>query len=218
MKPRTARLAVNSGVTEDSRLIRAVAASAGLAGLLLIAYTLLMAAKPPGCIAEECVGQAYRAAGPLEATLGLATLLLLMATALGLYRIHRFDGRGTKLVRIVALIAAASLLIAVLGLLVSAMFFGGDSGLIYFVAIFPGLLLAMVAFAVIGAGLISSHVVPEWSAGLLILSSLLLLVHNDQNERIFLLIPFGATLVIVGLFLWSATTSSSSRLARIQHA
>ncbi|WP_157769041.1 hypothetical protein [Pseudarthrobacter sulfonivorans] len=196
--------------------VRGIAISAGTGGLLLVAYAILMNVKPRGCIADECVGQSYRAAGPLESALALAAIGLMIATALGLYQMHRFEGRGARIVRIASLIAAASMLVGILGLVINNVFF--NSGLVYFLVAFPGILLAMLAFAVTGAGLMRSRVMPPWAGAMLILTSLLLLVHNDQNELILLVIPFGVTWMVLGGLLWSTTASSSSRWhARIQH-
>lgn len=210
-----------SGNTRDSSganpgTFRGIAICAGLGGPLLVAYALLMNLKPRGCIAEECVGQSYRQGGPLESTLVLAALGLMIATAFGLYQMHRFEGRGARMVRIASLVAAASLLVGVLGLVINNVFF--NSGLVYFLFAFPGTLLARLAFAVTGAGLMRSRVLPPWSGAMLILTSLLLLVHNDQNELILLVIPFGVTWMVLGGLLWSMAASPSSRRhTRVQH-
>jgi len=209
----------NTGDSSGANLntFRGISISAGLGGLFLVAYAILMALKPRGCIAEECVGRSYREAGPLDSTLVLAALGLMIATAVGLYQMHRFEGRGARVVRIAALTAAASLLVGVLGLVINNVFF--HSGLVYFLFVFPGLLLAMLAFAVTGAGLMRSGMLPAWSGAMLILTSLLLLVHNDQNELVLFIIPFGITWIVLGGLLWSATSAPASRWhARIQHA
>lgn len=214
-------LAQGMGNTRDvleanQSTVRGIAICAAIGGLLLVAYAILMNQKPRGCIADECVGQSYRAAGPLESTLVLAALGLIIATAFGLYRIHQFEGRGARIVRISALVAAASLLVGVLGLVINNLFF--DSGLMYFLALLAGILVAVLAFAVTGAGLMRSRVLPPWSGAMLILTSLLLLLHNDQNERILLIIPFGITWIVLGALLWSMASSPSSRWhTRIQN-
>lgn len=205
-------MAQETGDTRDSSganpgTVRGTAICAVLCGFLLVAYALLMNLKPRGCIAEECVGQSYRAAGPLESTLVLAALGLMIATAFGLFWMHRFEGRGARMVRIAALVAAVSLFIGVA--LTNVFWWAG----------LAALLMAMLAFAVTGAGLMRSRVLPPWSGAMLILTSLLLLVHNDQNELILLVIPFGVTWMVLGGLLWSTAPSSSGRWhARIQHA
>jgi hypothetical protein len=120
----------------------------------------------------------------------------MIAAAFGLYRMHRFDGRGTRMVRMASLIAAASLLVGVLGLVLNSVFF--DSGLLYLIFSLAGILVAVLAFAVTGAGLMRSGVVPPWAGAMLILTSLLLPLENDQNERILFLVPFGLTWIVLG--------------------
>lgn len=102
-----------------------------------------MTMKPAGVVS-------FLEAGP---PLMCAAVGLLIAASVGLFRMHRFEGRGARVVRIAALTAAASWLVAVPGVAVTAVFFQGDSSLVYFLAVFPGLLLVVLAFAVTGAGL-----------------------------------------------------------------
>lgn len=189
--------------------IRGTVICAGLGGLFLVAYSIVMALKPAGVVS-------YLEAGP---PLMFAALGLIIATAVGLFRMHRFDGRGARVVRIATLIAVASWLIAVLGLVVTAVFFQGDSSLVYFLAVFPGFLLGMLAFAVTGAGLMWSRVLPPWSGAVLVLASLLLFAFNTEDERILFVIPFGLTwMVLGGLLLSAALSPGTKRRARIQHA
>lgn len=198
--------------------LRGSAICAALGGLLLVPYAILMNLKPRGCIAEECVGQSYREAGPLEAAVGLAALGLLAAALIGLYLMHRFKGQGARIVRIAALTAVAALLIGVLGPAILGVFFQSDSSLLYFFVILPAVVLAMLAFMVLGAGLTRSQVLPTWSGVTLLLTSLLLFVFNDQNERVFLIIPFGMTWMVLGGLLWARAASPDRRWhARIQH-
>lgn len=188
---------------------RGTAICAGLGGLFLVAYSIVMALKPAGVVS-------YLEAGP---PLMFAALGLIIATAVGLLRMHRFDGGGARVVRIATLIAAASWLIAVLGVVVTAVFLRGDSSLVYFLAVLPGLLLGMLAFAVTGAGLMRSRVLPAWSGALLVLTSLLLFGFNTEDERILFAIPFGLTwMVLGGLLLSAAPPPGTKRRARIQHA
>lgn len=205
-------MARGTGDTRDSSAanpgpVRGTAICAGLGGLLLVAYAILMNLKPRGCIAEECVGQSYRAAGPLEATLVLTALGLMIATAVGLFRMHRFEDQGARMVRIAALVAAISLFIGLA--LTNVIWWAG----------FAAFFLAMLSFAAVGAGLMRSRVLPPWSGAMLIVTSLLVLIHNDQNERILLLIPFGVTWMVLAGLLWFRAVSPSSRSrARIRHA
>lgn len=185
-----------SGVSPAT--VRGIAVLASLGGLFFAAYAALMAQKPPGCIGDECIGRSYREAGPLE-ILFLAGAVLISATAVGLFRMHRFDGRGSRLVRIAALTAAASLLIGV-----------GLTAVVYWLA-FAFIVVAILAFAVTGTGLMRSRILPAWFGALLILTSLLLFGFNTENELVLWAIPFGATWMILGGLLWFKGPSVISR-------
>lgn len=188
--------------------IRGTAISSGLGGLLLVAYAIVMALKPRGCIGEECVGRSYRESGPDGGILVLGAIGLIIAATAGLFAIHRFEGRGSKVVRIAALVAASSLLVGV-GLLGSAMWWLG----------FIVLVLAFLAFAVTGAGLMISRVLPAWSGAMLLVTSLLLFGMNDQNEAVLLVIPFGLAWIVLGGLLWAAASSPTKGWhSRVQHA
>jgi hypothetical protein len=205
-------LAQGTGSTRDASganlsTVRGIAICAALGGLFLVVQAIIVALKPRGCIAVECVGRSYRESGPVDSILFLAALGLIIAAAIGLYWMHRFDGRGSRVVRIAGLVAAVSLLIGV-GL-TPAFFYVG----------FAALVVAILAFAVTGAGLMRSRVLPAWSGAMLVLTSLLLFAFNDQNERVLLVIPFGMTWMVLGGLLWSPASSPTSRWhARIQHA
>lgn len=178
-----------SGVSPGT--VRVIAVLATFGGLCLAAYATLMALKPQSCDGDACIGGSYREAGLLETALFLAAVVLISATAVGLSWMHRFAaGRGSKLVRIAALVAAASLLIGV-GL-ASIIFWPG----------FALVVVAILAFAVTGAGLLKSRILPAWFGALLMLTSLLLFGFNTENERVLWAIPFGATWMILGGLLW----------------
>lgn len=180
-------------------IVRGIAVLAILGGLFLAAYAVLMALKPEGCIGDACIGRSYREGGPLGTTFFLAGTVLISAAAVGLYSMHRFDGKGSKLVRTAALVAAASLLI---GVVLTP---------IYFWLAFALIVAGILAFTATGAGLMRSRVLPAWSGVLLILTSLLLFGFNTENERVLLAIPFGATWMVLGSLLWATASSMSSR-------
>lgn len=191
----------------NPHIVRGVAICSGLGGLFLVGYAILMNLKPRGCIAEECVGRSYREAGPMDSILFLAAIGLIIATAVGLFQMHRFGGRGSRAVRIAALVAAVSLLIGV-----------GLTPVFFYLAL-AALISAVLAFAATGAGLMRSSVLPAWSGALLIVASLLLFGANTENEQILFVIPFGITWIILGRLLWSAASFPADRWhARTQHA
>ncbi|MEO5780549.1 MULTISPECIES: hypothetical protein [Arthrobacter] len=200
--------------TGDSRdglslsTVRGTAICAGLGGLLLGSFAIIVALKPRGCVAEECVGRSYSEGGPVDGLLFFVALALIAAATAGVYRMHRFDRRGFKLVRISAVVAAVSVVSGAF-LTNSALFFVGLAALI----------LALLAFAVIGAGLMVTRVLPAWSGAMLLVTSLMLFGINDQNERGLLLIPFGvAWMVLGGLLLSAASSPSKGWHSRIQYA
>lgn len=198
---------IPDGAGVNPGTIRGIAVLAGLGGVFLTAHSMLMALKPPGCIGDGCIGGSFREAGPLEAGLFLASVVLISATAVGLFWMHRFDGRGSRLVRIAALVAAASLLA------------GAGLTPIFFWAAFAAIVVAILAFAVTGAGLMRSRILPAWSGALLILASLLLFGFNTENEQVLFAIPFGVTWMVLGVLVWSmAPSPTTGPRIDIQHA
>lgn len=196
----------------SSGIVRGTAISAALGGLFLSVYATMMALKPRGCIAEECVGQSYREVGTMELILFLAALGLIAVAALGVFRMHRFGGRGSRVVRIGMLIGAISL--------VAGAIFGASSPItgLWWLG-FLALAVAFLSFAVSGAGLMRSRVLPSWSGAMLLVTSVLLFAMNDQNERVLFVLPFGAAWMVLGGLLWSAEAAPSKGWhGRIQHA
>lgn len=187
-----------SGVNAGT--IRGIAVLASLGGLFLTAHAILMALKPRGCGGDACIGGSFREAGPLETTLFLAGVVLISAAAVGLFWMHRFGGRGSRLVRIAALVAAVALLVGV-----------GLTPVFFWLA-FAAMVVAILAFAVTGAGLMKSRILPAWSGALLVLTSLLLFGFNTENEQVLFAIPFGATWMVLGLLLWSTVLSPAGKV------
>lgn len=110
--------------------------------------------------------------------------------------------------RIAAMAAAISLFIGI-----------AFVGSVFFYVGLGALILTVLAFAVTGAGLMRSRVLPAWSGALLIPASLLLLAANTENERILFVVPFGATWMVLGGLLWAAASNPASRWhTRMQHA
>ena len=179
--------------------------AAGIAGgLCLTASGIMQAMQPPGCIAEECIGRTYRSAGPFEALLFLAGIVLIIVATLGFLTAQPAAPRA---VRIAAVAAAAG------------MFFG--FALMGSVLYFAGLALVVVAIAayvVLGISAASSRVLPVWAGVLLAASALLLLGANDQNERILFVVPFALTWIVLGALLWTSAPRSQGRTGNVQVA
>jgi hypothetical protein len=134
---------------------------------------------------------------------------LIIATAVGLFRIHRFEGRGARAVRTATLIAVASWVTG----------FGscGHGGFLprrLLAGLLPGrssrASRGVLAFAVAGAGPMWSRVLPAWSGALAVLTSLLLFGFNAEDDRILFVVPFGGR-------GWSWAASCRLRRVITQH-
>jgi uncharacterized membrane protein YkvI len=90
-------------------------------------------------------------------------------------------------------------------------------GIAYYIG-FALVLVGVAAYAVLGAGLALTRVLPAWSGALLSVSALLLMAANDQNERILFVVPFGMTWMVLGVLLWTAAYSTRNQNARVQLA
>jgi hypothetical protein len=195
--------------TEPTRMdtagIRGSAAAGAVGGLCLIAYGIVQAMQPPGCIAEECVGRTYRSAGALEGFLFVAGLLLVIGATLGVRAVHR---TGARVVRIAAVVAATGLFFGFV-LMGSALYFAGLALTI----------VGILAYAVMGIGLVVARALPAWAGVMLTVSALLLLGANDQNERVLFVLPFGLAWLMLGALLWiSAASRDESRRGSVRLA
>lgn len=160
--------------------IRVTAACAALGGTLLTAFSLYTAALPEGLPEGP-----YRDAGVLYALLFLPAMICISGSALGLYYLHPKGGKAVKVVRIAALIAAAS-------------FFFGTTGFI--IAWYVGVVLVYVsilAFVVTGVGLLTARTMPSWAGALLAVTSLLVLGFNTEDSRVLFLVPFGLNWIVL---------------------
>lgn len=186
--------------------LRASGIAGILGGLCLAASASMQALQPPGCIAEGCVGMAYRTAGPLEALLFLSGVLLIVGATFGFLVLVPSGSRGTRIVRIGAAVAAPAMFLGVILM-----------GVAYSIA-FSLVLVAVIAYAVLGAGLAVTRVLPAWSGIILAVSSLLLFGANDQNERILFVVPFGLTWMVLGALLWASASAVKGHSGRVQLA
>lgn len=189
-----------------SGLLRA-SGTAGIAGgVCLAASAVMQAVQPPGCIAAECLGRSYRSAGPVEALLFLAGVLLIAGATLGFLGLVPPEVRGARIARTAAAIAGTAMFLGVVLM-----------GIAYYLG-FALVLVGVAAYAVLGAGTALTRALPAWSGALLSVSALLLMAANDQNERILFVVPFGLAWVVLGALLWTAASNTRSRSARVQLA
>jgi len=187
-------------------LLRASGIAGIAGGVCLAASALMQAVQPPGCIAAECMGRTYRSAGPLEALLFLAGVLLITGATLGFLGLVPPGLRGARIARTAAAVAGTAMFMGVVLM-----------GIAYYIG-FALVLVGVAAYAVLGAGLALTRVLPAWSGALLSVSALLLMAANDQNERILFVVPFGMTWMVLGVLLWTAAYSTRNQNARVQLA
>lgn len=177
-----------TAMTNRARVLVRAGGAAGVAGgLSLTGYAIIQAMQAPGCIAEECAGRTYRTAGPVEGSLFLAAIVLIIGATLAFLAI---PAAGTRALRMSAVVAATAL-------------FSGFA--LIGIAYFAGLALVLgviVAYVVMGFSLVSSRVFPLWAGVMLAVSALLLFGANDQNERILFVVPFGMAWMVLGILLW----------------
>jgi hypothetical protein len=181
--------------------------AAMLGGLLWAAGAVVTALKPEGCVTSECdvPGRSMREGGAPDAVLFVAAVLLigLGAGALG-GRARRF-GRFGRSGRLGLLVAGLGAGLVLAGLLVQAVFFGGDFPYMPLVLL-PGVLSVAGGVALLGVAVLRSGVLPRWVGALLVLGALAMLAFNDQNAQALMAIPFGAAWVAAGYALQSAPT------------
>lgn len=177
--------------------------AAMLGGALWVAWAIMVARKPEGCIGSECdlPGSSTRGYSDLVAVLAVAALLIAAGVA-GLVARARAAGHFGRLGRWGLGLGIAGAGLMATGLLVQSLFFEGDFPLMP-VFVVPGLLALASGFLLFAVAVL--RVVPRWVAVLLIVGALALVGVNDQNERILLAAPFGVAWMAVGYALWTGT-------------
>ncbi len=172
-----------------------------IGGALWVAWAILVARKPEGCVGSECdlPGRSARDYGDLVPVLAVAVLLLVAGVAALVVR-ARAAGRFGRLGKWGLVIGATGAALLATALIVQSLFFQGDFPLMPAFVIPGGLALAggflLLATAVL-------WVVPRWVGVLLVIGALALLGVNDQNARILLAVPFGGAWMAVGYALWA---------------
>ena len=174
-----------------------------LAGVLWMAFALVLSSRPEGCVGAACdlPGRTYRTWGPLAPALFIAAALLLIGgmVALAWYAWNR-PGFG-MLGRVGLLLSVVGGALIASGTAIQALFFNGDFQLMPFFLI-PGWLALIMGFLLLGSALLRARMVPRWAGVLLLLSTLVLLGYNDQDVRVLLAVPLGLSWVVVGACLW----------------
>lgn len=143
-----------------------------------------------------------RSATPLVSALGAAAALFILVGMAGLVVMAWSSGRHTKLANAGLITAAAGFAILLIGVLIQAVFFGGDLPWMPFIVI-PGVVGVIVGFVLIGIFILRSGLLPRWLGIFLVASAVLLLAANEQTAAVLFAIPFGVAVTTVGFFMWT---------------
>ena len=177
-----------------------------LGGALWVAWAIVHALQPMGCVGDECSlpGRSMREGSPLGSALQLAAVLALAAGVWGLVSRVRALGCFDKLGSVGLIASTAGVVIIVIAGLVQGIFYNGDFwAMPYFVI--PAVLALVVGFVLLGVTILPSGVLPRWAAALLIIGTLAMLGMNEQNTQVLMAIPFGVAWAVIGYVLWSGS-------------
>ena len=175
-----------------------------LGGTLWVAWAIVHALQPLGCVADECSlpGRSMREGSALGSILQIAAVLALAVGVWGLMRRARTMGGFGRLGSIGLIASAGGVVTVVIAGLVQAIFYNGDFwAMPYFVI--PAALALVAGFVLLGVAILRSGVLPRWVAALLIIATLAMLGMNEQNTWVLMAIPFGVTWAVIGYVQWS---------------
>ncbi len=195
----------------DNRLVsRVTGAAAAVAGLAICAASYVESTLPIGCVGDQCDTRPQRPESPTANALYACALALLVVAALGLGLLLLRRGRLGRAGRTAVGLIGVGAVVAVGANVVSALFFDGD------MAAMPAFLLPAVAaivlgFAVLMVVVIRARLVPLWAGAFVGLTVLLVPFGSLENTTVLLEVPFGLALVVAGVLLVRADTSTSTR-------
>lgn len=197
----------DTGGTRGGRRLRWAGAAGMLGGALWVVATLIHAAKPRGCVGEECAIRPMRQSSAVDGVLMLTSLILMAVAIWGVVGLARRSGRFGRAGRIGTALAAAGVAVLVLSAVVQGVLYRGDFPLMpYFVI--PGVGLLVAGVATLGIAVLRSRVLPRWAAGLLVVGAVSLLFFNEQTDAVLLAVPLGVAVAGVGFVLWSSTPTT----------
>ena len=180
-------------------------AAAMLGGVLWVLAALVHSLEPTGCIGLECDTRAMRNTTGIVALASFAALVLILVGIAGLMLLARRSGRHTKLASTGLILVAIGLVTLLAGGLIQALFFSGDfPGMPYIVI--PALLGLVAGLLLIGIFILRSDVLPRWLGISFMVSSVALVVANEQTLAVLLFIPFGLAMVAAGYLIWTGGT------------
>lgn len=186
-----------------------------LAGVLWMAFALVLSSQPQGCVGSACdlPGQSYRSWGTLSLTLLIAAVLLLIGGMVAVAR-YAWNQPGFGIVgRVGLLLSTVGGALIASGTAIQALFFNGDFPLMPFFII-PGWLALSIGSLLLGGALLRTRMVPRWVGVLLLLSALLLFGFNDQDVQVLLAVPLGLSWVVVGACLWTTQNEPQENVRR----
>ncbi len=188
----------------SSRVIRWSEPLLMLGGALWVAWAIVHALQPMGCVGDECYlpGRSMREGSPLGSALLIAAVLALAAGVWGLVSRARAMAGFGRLGSAGLIASAAGVVTVVIASLVQAIVYNGDFwAMPYFVI--PAALALVAGFVLLGVALLRSGVLSRWVAALLIIATLAMLGMNEQNTWVLMAIPFGVTWAVIGYVLRS---------------
>lgn len=181
----------------DSRtFIRWAGMAAAVGGALWIMFTVLVAARPSGCVGGECASRPMRNSGDL-AFLLLAAGVLIAAGFVGLMVRARAMDRVGRLWRWSAVLAVVGAVSAVIGTALNPI---SDNAPPFLVV--PGVIALALGLFLVAIEVFRVKALPRWASLLLIVSAVSLVGTNEQNARILFMTPFGVAWLLIGVILW----------------
>lgn len=197
-----ARMASAAAVIPRGRLEQVSGPAAMLGGALLVCATLIHAAKPRGCVAEECATAAMREPGTLDGALMASSLLLIVIGAVGLVARARASGRFGRAGRLGMFLAALGVAVLVAAGLVQVVFFGGDFAYMPLFVI-PSLLLVIAGLVLLAVAVLRSGIMHRWIGVALVTGALAMVGYNEQTAAVLMALPLALAWIAVGYALWS---------------
>jgi hypothetical protein len=177
------------------------------AGALWVAATVVHAAKPRGCVGQECAYRAMRQSGPIDAALTLLSLVLLAAGVSGMVVLAKGTAGFGRAGQAGAALSATGTIVLVVASLVQAALFDDDLPLMPYLVI-PGALALITGIVLLALGILRSGILPRWSAAALIVGALAMIGFNEQTGAVLLAIPLGLAWCFVGCVLCSGEADS----------
>lgn len=189
------KLASGSGRVQRANRRWVAGLAAVLAGVLWCAAVLIHASRPTGCIGTGCMTGGLRPFGVAEGVMGLAALLLINPALVTLSVMVRDIEPADVLSRVGLLVGGAGVgLLSAAGLAQASL----EDFTWMPVIVIPGLLSSVAGLCLFILALWRARVLPRWVPSMLLCSTLLVLVGNEQTDLVLFWLPLGFGWVIAG--------------------